>query len=295
MGVARILSHQPLLAICNDIVDTPHVAEMSLATMMDQPPANASDALQLLEPIPNAILTIRLKACLAITQPTLILLSSTSTAFTHTLCRDGVVITLPVRTPSFAHIARTRPLPPHEQTRREALLTHPHLSQCIALATQHHLVSRAHVAEHVQTTTAHAATLLKSLAPLFYASDHTCKYFIYDGIAHRAIMAYRDEASLISDYGDPRQQLPDLVRRFSNHHGKISQLPVRLSDREQVLHYLAQLLPDTPMNESQINTAILRHVAFDDYATARRDMVDLGFVMRTADGRVYQRIIDVAP
>jgi hypothetical protein len=69
---------------------------------------------------------------------------------------------------------------------------------------------------------------------------------------------------------------------------------VKLSDRIIVLRYLAQQLPDAPITEPQINAAILTHVAFVDYATARRDMVDLGFVTRTANGSLYQRIDDTS-
>jgi len=202
------------------------------------------------------------------------------------------MIVLPTQHPSFVHIARTRPLPPHEQQRRDALLTHPQLSTCIALATQHGHVSRAQIAQHLQMSTAAATTLLKHLTPLFYPTDHTAKHFVYDAIAHRAIISYHAEETLPQTVNDARQQLPEVVRRYSNHLGKIHQLPVRLNDRTQVLRYLAQLLPLTPLSEPEINALILRHVAFADYATARRDMVDLGLVVRTANGSMYQRVHD---
>jgi len=173
-------------------------------------------------------------------------------------------------------------------------LHHPLLAPCIDLAIKHGSVHRAHIAQHLQMTTASATALLKSFTPLFYPTDATAKHFVYDCVAHRAVMAYHHEATLVDTVDDPRKHLPEIVRRYCNHHGKIHQLPVRMTDRAIVLRYIAQQLPDTPMTEPLINAEILHHVAFDDYATVRRDMVDLGFVMRTADGRVYQRIIDTS-
>lgn len=292
----RILRQNPLLALRGDVTisDTTALSHTSYAKLLEMPATLASDTLPLLDEVSDTLLQHRLITYLTINQPTLVLLSPTASAIATTTCLDGCITILPTRTPSFTHIARTRPLPAHEQLRRETLLTHPHLHACIALANQHGSVSRTLLANHLHITTTAATTLLKSLTPLFYQTDATAKQFVYDIIAHRAVMNYHDEATRMHVSDDPRQQLPEHVRRYANHHGKINQLPVRMNDRAVVLRYLAQQLPTTPMTESHINTEILRHVAFDDYATARRDMVDLGFVMRTTDGRVYQRIIDTS-
>jgi hypothetical protein len=292
----RILNTQPVLVLRGDIhpPDITTLTHVPLVTLMHMNATHAADARHLLDDVPDHILSARLIACLDISHPTLVLLSPSAHAITTTTCLDGCITILPTRIPSFTHIARTRPLPPHEQQRRESLLQHPLLTQCIELATLHGSVSRTLIAQHLQMSTTSAAALLKSLTPLFYPTDTTAKHFVYDIVAHRAVMSYHDEATLTQVNDDPRQQLPEIVRRYANHHGKINQLPVRMNDREIVLRYIAHQLPITPMTEPQINAAILVHVAFDDYATTRRDMVDLGFVLRTADGRMYQRIVDIS-
>lgn len=292
----RILNTQPLLVVRGDIhsPDVTTLTHVPLSILVHMHATHAADAGHLLDDIPDHILSARLITCLDISQPTLVLLSPTAPAITIITCLDGCITILPTRIPSFTHIARTRPLPPYEQQRRESLLHHPLLAQCIELATLHGSVSRALIAQHLQMSTASATALLKSLTPLFYPTDATAKHFVYDIVAHRAVNRYHEEATLIHAVDDPRIQLPQVVRRYANHYGKINQLPVRINDREIVLRYIAHQLPITPMTEPQINAAILVHVAFDDYATARRDMVDLGFVMRTADGRMYQRIVDIS-
>jgi len=287
----RILHTHPLLALRGDLAcDAATITRHSLATLMQMPATHASDTIQLLNEVPDEILHLRLTTCLAITQPALVIVSPTTQQITHSQCMDGIVYLLPTRTPAFAHLARTRPLPPHEYARRAQLLTHPDLDACIALAHEHGTISRSQVAAALHITTASATTLLKSLTPVFYPTDATSKHFVYDIVAHRAVTLYPNEATHNHATDAPRQQLPEVVRRYCNHLGKINQLPVRRNDREVVLHYLAQQLPAEPLSESQINTAILTHVAFDDYATARRDLVDFGFVTRTANGSIYQRI-----
>lgn len=291
----RILTDTPLLALRGDIMlDPAIVAHHTLYALCQLPATHQSDILQLLSDVPDNILQLRLTTCLTITHAALVILSPSATTTSTTTCGDGTVYTLPTRTPSFAHIARIRSLPPHEYARRMQLLTHPQLSTCIALAQTHGTLNRALVAEQLRITTTAATSLLKNLTPLFYPTDATAKHFVYDAIAHRAVMCYATEATFADARIDPRHHLPEVVRRYSNHLGKINQLPVKLSDRIIVLRYLAQQLPDTPITEPQINAAILTHVAFDDYATARRDMVDLGFVTRTANGSLYQRIDDTS-
>lgn len=287
----RILTDTPFLALRGDIMLNPAiVAHHTLHALCQLPATHQSDMLQLLIDVPNTLLQLRLTTCLAITHAALVILSPSATTISSTTCCDGTVYTLPTRIPSFAHIARTRSLPPHESARRIQLLTHPQLHICIALAQTHGTLDRALVAEQLRITTTAATSLLKNLTPLFYPTDDTAKHFVYDAVAHRAVMCYPTEATFADAPIDPRHHLPEVVRRYSNHLGKINQLPVKLSDRITVLRYIAQQLPTTPMSEPQINAAILTHVAFADYATARRDMVDLGFVTRTSNGSLYQRI-----
>jgi len=296
----RILATQPLLAVRGDVDPQDVTPDLTLATLMHHPSSQA-DTLHMLDALTDAMLHTRLSTCLDIapTTPTLVLITSHSrplpkhthrdTITAHTY-RDGQVILLSVNTPSFAHIARTRPLSPQEQQRRQQLLSHPHLSACIALAQHHPVLTAGLVAPLLGITTKEATRLLKTFAPVFVPlpADH----YAYDDIAVRAIHGYAHEATITAPIADTRQHLPDVVRRYCNHEGKITHLPVRLGDRTSVLHYLAQQLPTTPLSEPEMNAAILRHVAFSDYATARRDMVDLGFVTRTANGSVYQRVYD---
>lgn len=291
----RTLSTHPFLVLRDDILcDITNIAHIPLTTLLHAPATHQSATLQLLDEVPDVLLHLRITKCLAVQLPALIIMSPTTKRIASAPCRDGYVYILPTQIPSFAHIARTRPLPPHEDARRRTLLTHPQLDDCIALANAHGLISRTLAADYFGITTSAAATLLKSMTPLLYPVDATAKHFVYDAVAHQAVMIYPDEETLTAAHHDPRHTLPDVVRRYSNHLGKINQLPVRLNDRRIVLHYLAQQLPDIPMTEPQINAAILAHVAFDDYATARRDMVDLGFVMRTVNGSMYLRIDDVS-
>lgn len=293
----RVLAHSPLLALHDDI-DAHHRAtpHASVATLMQHTSAQARSTLAVLENLDDTLLRFRLVTCLAIapTTPTLVIFSHSAPAITTTNYTDGQVIVVPVHMPGFVHIARTRMLPAHEQQRRQAILDHPHLPACVALAQHHTRINAALVAHQLGIATAAATALLKQFTPVFVATPDAPKSYVYDDIAARAIRGYQHEATLTTATTDPRQHLPEVVRRYCNHQGIINQLPVRYSDRTQVLRYLAQQLPLTPLSEPEINAAILRHVAFADYATARRDMVDLGLVVRTANGSVYQRVYDIS-
>ena len=99
----------------------------------------------------------------------------------------------------------------------------------------------------------------------------------------------------------PVEPVVDYVRierlaRYFDVGGRLTRWPGKHSDRLPCLWVLwSRLEPRRVASEAEINAALNAEHLFGDYALLRRDLVDLGMMVRTADGREYRRVEKAPP
>jgi hypothetical protein len=102
-------------------------------------------------------------------------------------------------------------------------------------------------------------------------------------------------ASPDSDARERRKRLARAARCFDAS-GRLVRWPSRRGDQILALWVLWSYLPaDTRYDEAEINAMLGGWNAFSDYALLRRDLVDLGLLQRTPDGRIYRRANQTPP
>lgn len=80
----------------------------------------------------------------------------------------------------------------------------------------------------------------------------------------------------------------EFCRRFTDDTGRVTNIPRKDVYRHALLRYAARRFEeDHPYTEQDVNFILLDIV--DDYAWLRRMLVDLGYLERSDDGRVYRR------
>jgi len=81
-----------------------------------------------------------------------------------------------------------------------------------------------------------------------------------------------------------------LLRHFDAE-GQLVRWPGKFSDREPCLWVLWAALPARrSLDEPEVNRRLAALHRFGDHALLRRELVDGGWMTRTADGRVYRRL-----
>ncbi len=87
---------------------------------------------------------------------------------------------------------------------------------------------------------------------------------------------------------DPRLDQPAELRKFLNEDGQIYKYPNKLQAQEMVIGYLVEKLEKgKKYSEKEMNELLNRWHTYKDPARLRRDLVDFGYVNRTADGSEY--------
>lgn len=80
------------------------------------------------------------------------------------------------------------------------------------------------------------------------------------------------------------------LERLLDDNGVVMRCPSKFGQRLQVVAYLAERFePGCTYTELEVNDVIRSHIAFSDYVTIRRELVDFGFLMRSTDCREYRR------
>jgi len=88
---------------------------------------------------------------------------------------------------------------------------------------------------------------------------------------------------------DPAKTLR--IARCFDDAGGLVRWPPKLSERRPCLWVLwSRVPPGTVWNESRINRFLQDNHGFGDHALLRREMCDLGLLVRTPDGREYRRV-----
>jgi hypothetical protein len=82
---------------------------------------------------------------------------------------------------------------------------------------------------------------------------------------------------------------PNLTAFFTD--GRLTTMPRKQAQREQVLSHLAQTLfaADRSYTEREVNDALL--TVHDDYSALRRYLIESRLLTRTKDGSSYQRAV----
>lgn len=82
------------------------------------------------------------------------------------------------------------------------------------------------------------------------------------------------------------------LEKILDEDGIVTRCPPKLGQRLQVVAYLAKFFePERSYTEVEVNNVIRSHIAFTDYVTMRRELVDFGFLSRSADCREYHRAV----
>ncbi len=87
---------------------------------------------------------------------------------------------------------------------------------------------------------------------------------------------------------DPRLDQPAELRKFLNEDGQIYKYPNKLQAQEMIIGYLVEKLEKgKKYTEKEMNELLNKWHTYKDPARLRRDLVDFGYVKRTADGSEY--------
>ncbi len=74
------------------------------------------------------------------------------------------------------------------------------------------------------------------------------------------------------------------LEKLLDENGVVTRCPPKFSQRLQVVEYLAHFFAsERSYTELEVNDGIRSHIAFSDYVTMRRELVDFGFLSRSAD------------
>ena len=93
----------------------------------------------------------------------------------------------------------------------------------------------------------------------------------------------------MSGFGMKNQVVAKELEHFLDAQERLKQYPVKRRKQIAALLYLASKLePNRGYTEKEINDALRRWHAFDDWALLRRDLCDLKLLYRTPDGAQYR-------
>lgn len=91
-----------------------------------------------------------------------------------------------------------------------------------------------------------------------------------------------------------KERAAGALDRYLDERGRITVYPSKLSLRRVALAYLAgKFEPERRYREPEVNELLQEWHTFGDWALLRRELFDLGFLNRTADGTHYWRDRDV--
>lgn len=83
----------------------------------------------------------------------------------------------------------------------------------------------------------------------------------------------------------------NIIKNFTDKDGKIKAFPARRAKFLQIVEYFAGFFQvDKIYSEQEVNEIIAHGLAFDDYVTIRRELIDGGFLVRKPDGSQYKAI-----
>lgn len=159
-------------------------------------------------------------------------------------------------------------------------------------------MSRTLLPFHVEDVSALARSLTGQLAGRQQPPGHVeMLNMLARAAGWRNFQHFRAQAAAAERLAAPPAAEPvDLARvqRWLRHfdaEGQLVRWPGKFSDREPCLWVLwAALPPRRTLGEPEVNERLAALHRFGDHALLRRELVDGGWMTRTADGRVYRRL-----
>ena len=91
------------------------------------------------------------------------------------------------------------------------------------------------------------------------------------------------------------ENLPSELKPFLDDDGRVTSTPAKYRKRLLMLWYLADKIAPGEYTEPEIGDAIDAWTLFRDPATIRRELVEMGFLVRTKDGSRYRRTDEFLP
>lgn len=86
------------------------------------------------------------------------------------------------------------------------------------------------------------------------------------------------------------------IARCFNDAGVLVRWPPKLSERQPCLWVMwSRVPPGAVLHERAVNALLQDNHSFGDHALLRRDMCDMGLLVRTPDGREYRRVEQPPP
>lgn len=91
------------------------------------------------------------------------------------------------------------------------------------------------------------------------------------------------------------EKLPSELKLFLDGDGRVTSTPAKYRKWLLMLWYLADKIAPGQYTEPEIGDAIDAWTLFRDPATIRRELVEMGFLVRTKDGSRYRRTDEFLP
>ena len=201
---------------------------------------------------------------------------------------------------NYAQLLRSSAMGGAELRARLAALADDTRLRILALLAQQHELSAQEIIAQLDLSQSSVSRHLKQLSAVGYVFERrgSGANKIYSlstlnldgtirGLDRLLAGAYTpaDDRSL-EDSGDHPQEL----KRFLDAQGRITLWPSKRRDQLLVLDYLAsQFEPGRFYTEREVNTTLIEHITFEDYATLRRELYNYDFINRDRNGARYWR------
>ncbi len=81
------------------------------------------------------------------------------------------------------------------------------------------------------------------------------------------------------------------VKNYINSEGKVAFWPAKRKFQLMLIDYVNNQIPsDKTFSEKEINSLLKEYLAIDDYVLIRRELIELGYLTRKADGSCYSKV-----
>ncbi|KAB8141051.1 DUF2087 domain-containing protein [Chloroflexia bacterium SDU3-3] len=199
-------------------------------------------------------------------------------------------------------LLRDTPVRDMELIGRLSALTEPARLRVLALLAQHGELTMQDLIEHMQTSQPNVSRYLKSLAGYVAEQRGRDGRKRYRLVPSQIDVTFDALRTAIAAPAAPAPQQEETMEttdlaRYLNAHGQVLAWPKAGAARSALLRYLADTFtPGEEYAEKAANAQIAQYVPahLRDHVTVRRDLIDDGFLQRSADGARYWRTAEQA-
>jgi hypothetical protein len=195
---------------------------------------------------------------------------------------------------NFAVLWRQAPVGRNELVLRLTSLADETRLRILGLFAERDELTQQEIQERLGLTQPTASRQIKGLSPYLVERRAEGASKVYRLSPAQFDLTFRALKRLVSgadDDQDARRDQPGDLRRFMDRRGRFTQFPTRARDQLAVLEFIAEHFElGRQYTEREVNEVISRHLAYDDFATLRRELYDRMFLGRERDGSRYWRI-----